>query len=200
MRNIKVKIKVVGAGHRAGTNGWCFILREKPFVPGTGARDVPYLLIIYASMKIIERNPLRKLSPNVGTIHELSLQRITKEETMTENDFWMYLSDERRCNGEVPCVSGGTGIGMLPGSDYLTGHSLLPANYDKLPQDKIIGLGKLLFKRDVKIKTKEAILIWLAHQPTRDALFFISEYNKHPDKGVEIFAELAMDECLMWNE
>ncbi|MBU0571341.1 MAG: hypothetical protein KJ995_06445 [Candidatus Omnitrophica bacterium] len=121
---------------------------------------------------------------------------------MTENDFWYYLHAERD-KGVAKVMAGGIKLGNDPGDasvDYMTGHSLLPENYDNISQERIIEIGKLLFQADIKTKTKEAILILLAHQPTRDALFFVSEYNKQPDERLKTFAMLALDECLMWNE
>ena len=121
---------------------------------------------------------------------------------MTEHDFWYYLNAER-AKGAVKVMAGGIKLGNDPAEstiDYMTGHSLLPENYNSISQEKIIGIGKLLFQPSIKTKTKEAILILLAHQPTQDALFFLSEYNKQPDEKLKTFAMLALDECLMWNE
>ncbi|MBF0253415.1 MAG: hypothetical protein HQL29_06340 [Candidatus Omnitrophica bacterium] len=120
---------------------------------------------------------------------------------MNENDFWSYLNAES-AKGMAQCIVGcmdPEAMDELPELKYLAGHSLLPANYENVPQDKIIGMGKLLFDKNIKIKTKESILILLAHQTTKDALFFLQEYNKCPDSKLRIFAELALDECLMWN-
>ena len=125
-----------------------------------------------------------------------------KEEDMKESDFWDYLHAERN-KGVAKVMAGGIKLGNDPGDaniDYMTGHSILPENYDNIPQEKVVAMGKLLFQKDIKTKTKEAILMLLAHQPTRDALFFLSEYNKSPDEKLRIFAMLALDECLMWNE
>ena len=121
---------------------------------------------------------------------------------MTEHDFWYYLNAEKN-KSAIKVMAGGIILGNDPAEsniDYMTGHSLLPENYNSIPQEKIIGIGKLLFQPGIKTKTKEAILILLAHQPTRDALFFLSEYNKQPDEKLRTFAMLALDECLMWNE
>jgi hypothetical protein len=121
---------------------------------------------------------------------------------MTEHDFWYYLNGEKN-KSAIKVMAGGISLGNDPAEstiNYMTGHSLLPENYNSIPQEKIIGIGKLLFHPGIKTKTKEAILILLAHQPTQDALFFLSEYNKQPDEKLRAFAMLALDECLMWNE
>lgn len=83
---------------------------------------------------------------------------------------------------------------------YLSGHALLPKDYDKLSEEDIISIGKLLFQVDAKYKTKEAIIILLAHQSSETALTILTKYSLMPDKELEIFAKIALDECLMWNE
>ena len=40
----------------------------------------------------------------------------------------------------------------------------------------------------------------LAHHVSREALNILKAYNKCPDVELAIFAELALQECEMWNE
>ncbi len=120
---------------------------------------------------------------------------------MTENGFWNLLAQKRQ-GGLVDAVVGRRmtedgGMGQM--GDYMEGHAGLPKDYDKLSQEEIIGMGKLLFQKDVIRKTKEMILLFLAHQDSMDALFFLREYNKRPEKNLSIFAEMALSESLMWN-
>ena len=53
--------------------------------------------------------------------------------------------------------------------------------------------------RNVSHRTKEAIIVLLAHMPVKSALAILRRYNNNPDKELEIFAKIALDECEMWN-
>jgi len=121
---------------------------------------------------------------------------------MNENEFWNFLKEKRE-KGTARIAAGSLGFekrldrGL---GEYMVGHALLPEDYDKLSQGTVMAIGKLLFRDEVKTRTKEAVLILLAHQTTKDAVFILEEYNKRPDRGLEIFSELALQECLWWNE
>ena len=71
---------------------------------------------------------------------------------------------------------------------------------DKIPKSIIADMGKLLLENNVSFQTKETIMMTLAHHVSDEALSALKEYNKNPDKELRIFAELALDECEMWNE
>ena len=43
-------------------------------------------------------------------------------------------------------------------------------------------------------------MMLLAHQPSETALVFLAKYCLVVDKGLEFFAEMALEECAMWNE
>lgn len=96
---------------------------------------------------------------------------------MTEKEFWAYCY--KRAKEGRP----------------MGGH-VMP----DLPKEKIIELGDLLKQKGVSTKARETILISLAHIQKNMALDILKEYNKRPDEDVKIFAELALDECEMWNE
>ena len=76
----------------------------------------------------------------------------------------------------------------------------MPENHQRIPLDIINRAGALLFNKACKLSTKQAILIILAHHPTKTALDILKRYNIEPDKDLEIFAQFALDECIMWNE
>lgn len=121
---------------------------------------------------------------------------------MREEDFWLFLNNAL-AQGRVSQVSARRDSDNLleqKQAKYITGHSILPKNHDKISKDKIIGMGNLLLDKRVKPSTKEAILMILAHHPSKEALNALKTYNKRPDKGLEIFAELALEECEWWNE
>lgn len=61
-------------------------------------------------------------------------------------------------------------------------------------------MGELLFDKKANSKTKEAIMVILAHIPSKTALSILKRYNSMPDKELSIFAQIALDECEMWNE
>ncbi len=117
---------------------------------------------------------------------------------MTEKDFWLFLKQAWATKGRVSQVSGSINSDNLQvqkQGEYMTGHSVLPEGYDKIPTDKIVEMGKLLLDRQVQRQTKEAILMILAHHPSKVALNALKVYNKNPDKELKIFAELALQEC-----
>lgn len=121
---------------------------------------------------------------------------------MTEQEFWLFLErlwEKGRAN-QVIGVIDRTDFPMQPAGDYIQGHALLPKDYDKICTEYIIKMGNLLFKKEVKHKTKEAIMMILAHQSSEIALTILAKYNLAPDKGLEYFAKIALDECAMWNE
>ena len=60
-------------------------------------------------------------------------------------------------------------------------------------------MGELLFNKKVNPKTKEAIMVILAHISSKVALSILKRYNAMLDRGLEIFAQIALDECEMWN-
>lgn len=118
---------------------------------------------------------------------------------MGEKEFWAFLENLWRKGRAQQVICTRDGIG-LPEQAYLQGHALLPKGYDKLLETDIVKMGGLLFVRDVKHKTKEAVMIILAHQPSETALTLLAKYNLNPDKGLEFYAQMALDECAMWNE
>lgn len=116
---------------------------------------------------------------------------------MTEKGFWQLLENAWK-KGRMPMMSEcRTGPGGVDGqvADYLSAHSLLPEDNDSIPADAVTGMGRLLFEKKVKKDTKEAIMIILAHREDHNARLFLREYAKCPDKGLHIFAQMALDEC-----
>jgi len=120
---------------------------------------------------------------------------------MTEKCFWKFLDgllrQGRSC--QVSGVIDSDEPGSRQAGRFIGGHALLPENYDKIDGDKIAGMGELLLRGKAATRTKEAILIILAHHPTRKALNVLREYNRKPDEELKFFSRLALDECRMWN-
>ncbi len=121
---------------------------------------------------------------------------------MTEQEFWEFLKklwEKGRVQQVIGVIDNGDPR-LREAGEYLQGHALLPKDYDKLSAELIIKMGSLLFKKDAQHKTKEAIMMILAHQPSEIALTLLRKYNLAPDKRLEFFAKMALDECAMWNE
>lgn len=121
---------------------------------------------------------------------------------MNEKEFWEFMK-KALAKGRVPQVSYSVDIGnskMKKTGGYLNGHSILPKDYNKISKEKIVRMGKLLLDKNVSHRTKETILIILAHHSSKEALNALKAYNKNSDKGLEIFAEIALDECYMWQD
>jgi len=121
---------------------------------------------------------------------------------MTESKFWNFLQKQKSdCPGKIYAVSIQNGdLASSQAGEYLTGHALLPENYDKISLSEVDEMGKLLFMDNIAAKTKEAVLILLAHLPNRTALSILSKYCENPDQNLEIFAKMALEECKIWNE
>lgn len=118
---------------------------------------------------------------------------------MSEQEFWQFL-EGLLAKGRVTQVIGAIGCAESQDCKYLHGHALLPKDYDKISEGDTIKMGSLLFESGVQLKTKEAILMILAHQPTEVALTLLARYNLNPDKELDFFAEMALEECAYWNE
>ena len=122
---------------------------------------------------------------------------------MTEKQFWQFLEKSWKDKGRVSQVSGtmdDSDSQMQAAGEYIGGHAILPKDYDRIPKETIIEMGNLLFCKEVKYNTKEAIMMILAHHISKDALKILEKYNLIPDKELKFFAEISLDECRMWNE
>ena len=118
---------------------------------------------------------------------------------MTENDFWRSLGKAWE-NGVFLKLSGMM-ESMEPEEQYLMAHTWLPRDFDKFSREDLVQMGTLLFKKSGQPNTKRAIMIVLAHQQnSKDALELLELYNIMPDIGLEIFAELALEESTLWND
>ena len=122
---------------------------------------------------------------------------------MTENEFWQFLERSWKKNGRVPQMSGvidSADTVLQSHGQYIGGHALLPNGYEKISDGQILKMGELLFDKKANPKTKKAIMVILAHISSKAALSILERYNTMPDRGLEIFAQIALDECEMWNE
>jgi len=118
---------------------------------------------------------------------------------MTEQEFWEFL-EKMLQEGRSRQVIGTLGSVAPQAKAYIEGHALLPKNYDKLRVDDIIKMGSLLLGKGTGSKAKEAIMMILAHQSSQVALTCLAKYNLCVDRGLEFFAQMALEECAMWNE
>jgi len=84
--------------------------------------------------------------------------------------------------------------------EFISAHALLPKDYDNLSEEEIVNTGNLLFQKNMMQRTKEAVLILLAHQISDAALTILTRFNLNPDKELRAFAKFALEESLMWNE
>jgi hypothetical protein len=79
---------------------------------------------------------------------------------------------------------------------YLMSHALLPRDYGKIPVEAIISMGRLLLEKGIQRKTREAIMILLAHHGSKPALEALTAYNNmRPNEKLEVFARMALEEC-----
>ncbi|MCK4851787.1 MAG: hypothetical protein KAS86_01625 [Candidatus Omnitrophica bacterium] len=120
---------------------------------------------------------------------------------MNEKDFWRFLEKAWE-KGRAPSVSGSIDSPdpeIRAAGEYIGGHSFLPADYQDISEEIIQNIGRLLLRAEVGLKTKEAIMVLLAHQTSKTALNVLKEYNRDPDEDLRYFAKLALDECKCWN-
>lgn len=121
---------------------------------------------------------------------------------MTEKEFLDFLEMKWKI-GRVPQLSGYVDSfdpAIQNAGKYAGGHSILFEGHQMLPIKVVVGMGQLLLNRNVRLQTKEALLVILAHHPSREALNVLSLYNVNPDEDLRYFARIALDECEMWNE
>ncbi len=121
---------------------------------------------------------------------------------MVEKEFLDFLEMKLK-HGRVPQVSGyvdSLDPAIQNAGKYIGEHSVLFEGHQMLPIKMVIEMGRLLLNRNVKLQTKEAILVILAHHPSREALNALNLYNVIPDEDLRYFARIALDECEMWNE
>ena len=121
---------------------------------------------------------------------------------MTESDFWMFVTLSQG-RGRIPMVSGyvDTDDSVInKAKEYIGGHSVLFEGHDKLPVSMVKDMGRLILQRNVSLRAKEAILMILAHHPTKEALNALETYNRNPDKELRYTIHFALQECEWWNE
>jgi hypothetical protein len=88
---------------------------------------------------------------------------------MTEQEFREY-SEKAHEKGRAPHVSmamDNPDPETQAAGQYMgEGHALLPDDYQNMSESVILGAGELLFKEKTDLRTKETVLILLAHQPS----------------------------------
>jgi hypothetical protein len=134
----------------------------------------------------------------LGTLNILSI-KLEREGKMTEKEFWGFLEQRGKTNMILVNIASGD-VAMDVAGEFISGHALLPKDYDNLTEEEIESISGLLFQKNIEQKTKEAILILLAHQISDVALTSLTKFNFNPDKELIHFARFALDESLMWNE
>jgi hypothetical protein len=79
-------------------------------------------------------------------------------------------------------------------------HSILPGDYDCLTDDIIRDMGNLLLLNKCDIKTKKAIIMFLAHQSSNAALAILTLYSDIVEPGMKNFVSLGLEECIFNQE
>lgn len=123
---------------------------------------------------------------------------------MTEAQFWKFLKGVLwQVHGREPMMAGTIDMPADPQlqavGHYLMSHALLPRDCDRIPVEFIAGMGRLLPEKGLQRRTREAIMMILAHHGSGQALDALRKYNMRPNKGLEVFAEMALDECKNWH-
>ncbi len=123
---------------------------------------------------------------------------------MKEAQFWRFLEGVLwQVHGREPMMAGAIDRPADPQLQavgyYLMSHALLPKDCDRIPVEFIVAMGRLLPEKELQRKTREAIMIILAHNGSDAALSALAMYNMRPDKGLEIFSRMALEECKDWH-
>lgn len=124
---------------------------------------------------------------------------------MSEAQFWGFLEGLWRTRGREAMMAGMVDTPNNPEiqavNHYIMSHVLLPRDYTNIPVEAIASMGRLLLEKGIQRKTREAIMVILAHHGSEEALRALGMYNNmRPKKGLEVFAMMALDECLSWNK
>jgi hypothetical protein len=129
-------------------------------------------------------------------------KKLKRKLAMTEKEFWIFLN-RALARGRVPQMSGYINSDdkvVNTAGEYFGGHSVLFEGHDRLDKKIILEMTALVLDSDTTLRAKEAIIMILAHHPSKEALTGLKEYNKNPDKGLEYTAHFALQECEWWNE
>ncbi|MDP8230048.1 MAG: hypothetical protein P9L93_02975 [Candidatus Gorgyraea atricola] len=121
---------------------------------------------------------------------------------MTEGWFWGFLEHLWRTNGREAMMAGmvdDPDPRVQATSHYIMSHTLLPRECNKLPVGTVVNMSRLLLGKGIQRKTREAIMMILAHHGSENALDALRKYNMRPNKGLEVFAEMALEECKDWH-
>ena len=123
---------------------------------------------------------------------------------MTEAQFWKFLEGVLwKVHGREPMMAGTIDRPADPQlqavGHYLMSHALLPRDCNKIPVEFIACMGRLLLEKGLQQRTREAIMMILAHNGSDAALSALAMYNMKPDKGLEVFSQMALDECENWH-
>ncbi|MBU1726057.1 MAG: hypothetical protein KJ880_00275 [Candidatus Omnitrophica bacterium] len=73
-------------------------------------------------------------------------------------------------------------------------------SFDRLLEEEVLGMERVLFRPDIDLAWKRIIIMTLARLSSETALTALTRYCFSPDKELEGFAKMALEECLMWNE
>ncbi|MBU4312264.1 MAG: hypothetical protein KJ706_06075 [Candidatus Omnitrophica bacterium] len=121
---------------------------------------------------------------------------------MTEAQFWRFLEGVLwEVHGREPMMAGmidDPDPGVQAVGHYLMSHAILPRDCNMIPVEFIALMGQLLLQKDIQRRTREAIMMILAHNGSDAALEALAMYNMRPDKGLEVFARMALEECKDW--
>ncbi|MDP3790300.1 MAG: hypothetical protein Q8R48_07865 [Candidatus Omnitrophota bacterium] len=121
---------------------------------------------------------------------------------MTEKEFWLFLNGKlaQGRQEQMSVVTYSNNPQVKEAVKYIGAHSFLPKEYNNISEREIVDMGRLLLDGMAAVSTKEAILVLLAHIPSKEALNILKTYNELPEEGLKLFAQMALDECEMWNE
>ncbi len=94
---------------------------------------------------------------------------------MTEAQFWGFLEGVLwQVHGRESMMVGAIDMPADPElqavSHYLMSHALLPRDCDRIPVEFIASMSRLLPEKGLQRKTREAIMIILAHNGSDEAL------------------------------
>jgi hypothetical protein len=121
---------------------------------------------------------------------------------MTEAQFWAFLERMWKENGREPMMAGqidDPDPEIQAMSHYIMSHSLLPRDYANIHTEVITRMGRLLLEKGMQRKTREAIMIILAHHGSDAALSALKMYSLRPKPGLEIFTRMALEESENWH-
>lgn len=128
----------------------------------------------------------------------MDLEDFLKEKKRLNPEEFRYMLDLAQAGGRTAFISftdDPNSPEAIATKDYIDSHHLLPENYEDTPVEEIEEKGQKLLDPSTSISDKRSIIMLLAHLGVYESYKVIKAYKENPDPGLEVWAEMAFNEC-----